>query len=104
LKNAYAIANQHGWNREEFDLYIYQGIQIGKIKNSVETARFEGMEKGIKQGIEQGIEQGRALERQNTARLLAQQQLMVSNLLKTLPIEQVAAITGLSITDIQALL
>lgn len=46
LKQAYHIAQQHQWTRNELDIYEYQGLQIGKIKGAIDTAHEEGKNEG----------------------------------------------------------
>ena len=46
LRQAYEIANQHGWSKKELEIYEYQEIQAHKLENIIETNRREAEEKG----------------------------------------------------------
>jgi predicted transposase/invertase (TIGR01784 family) len=62
LKQAYQIAQQHHWTRHELDIYEYQGLQIGKIKGAIDTARLEGEYEKSKQIALKAMQQGMPLE------------------------------------------
>jgi predicted transposase/invertase (TIGR01784 family) len=83
LKQAYHIAQQHQWTRNELDVYEYQGLQIGKIKGAIDTAH------------EEGKQEGKLEEKQETA-LKAYQAGM--------SLELIAQITDLSVADCQKVL
>ncbi len=46
LQQAYEIAQQHRWTRQELDVYDYQGLQLGKTRGMIETAHIEGKQEG----------------------------------------------------------
>lgn len=50
LKQAYEIANQHGWSKEELEIYEYQEIQANKLERIIETNRQESEAKGKREG------------------------------------------------------
>jgi len=50
LQQAYEIAQQHRWTREELEVYDYQGLQLGKTRGMIETGRIEGEREGIQKG------------------------------------------------------
>lgn len=82
LKQAYQIAQQHQWTRNELDVYEYQGLQIGKIKGAIDTARGEGKQQG-------------EYEKSRQIAIKAYQEGM--------SLELIAKITDLSIHDLQAI-
>jgi len=81
LREAYAIANKFGWNREELELYEYQGMQIGKLRGQFEAKWRDGLEQGRMEGY---IEVAR-------------------NLLPMLDDAAIAAATGLSLESVARL-
>ena len=46
LRQAYEIANQYGWRKEELEVYEYQEIQANRAERIIETARQEGKAEG----------------------------------------------------------
>ncbi len=54
LKNAYQIATQHTWTKEELDVYDYQGMRDYISWGAIEQAKIEGQAKGLQEGILQG--------------------------------------------------
>jgi predicted transposase/invertase (TIGR01784 family) len=53
LREAYEIANKFGWKRDELELYEYQGMQIGKLRNQINAGYEEGHAKGLAEGARQ---------------------------------------------------
>jgi predicted transposase/invertase (TIGR01784 family) len=85
LQDAYEVAAQHTWTREELDIYEAQEFKIAVNANVLETARSEALQQGIEQGIEQGkIE-------------------ISQNLLATMTNSQIADVIGLAISAIEQL-
>ena len=75
------------------------------LKNSLDTAKregiAEGMEKGLAGGLEKGFEKGRLEERRKA---LAEKQEIARQLLATgMTAEQVSAIVGLPLEDVQGM-
>ncbi|HAI76791.1 MAG TPA: hypothetical protein DCM08_11135, partial [Microscillaceae bacterium] len=58
----------------------------------------QGIQQGIEQGIQQGIEQGK-----NLGIIESQKQMVIRMLELNLPLEQIVAVTNLSIAAIQAI-
>ena len=50
LRQAYEIANQHGWSKKELEIYESQEIQAHKLENIIETSRQEGEARGVERG------------------------------------------------------
>jgi len=46
LQEAYEVAAQHTWTREELDIYEAQEFKIAVNQNVIETARMDGIEQG----------------------------------------------------------
>lgn len=85
LQQAYQMAQQHCWTREELDVYDYQGLQLGKTRGIIETAHIEGRLKGQLEGKLEG-----KLE-------------VAKNLLAVLDDDSIAKVTGLELAAITAL-
>ena len=62
LKQAYQIAEQHQWTRNELEIYKYQGLQIRKIKGAIDAARSEGEYEKSKQIVIKTYQEGMSLE------------------------------------------
>ena len=58
----------------------------------------QGIERGIEQGIEQGVEQGIEQGRQETQAAIA-----LNLIRKSLPLETIAEVTGLTLAQLQQL-
>lgn len=50
LRQAYQIAEQHGWTAEELEAYESQGFKLGKVRNALETAHLDGKAEGKAEG------------------------------------------------------
>lgn len=87
LKQAYQIAQQHQWSRNELDVYEYQGLQIGKIKGAIDTAHQEGKLEGKQEG---------EYERAKKIALKAHK--------KGMSLEEISELTDLPIADLQEVL
>ncbi len=87
LRQAYEIAQQHQWTRNELDVYEYQGLQIGKIKGAIDTAHEEGKQ--------EGKQEGKLEEKYETARKAYQ---------AGMSLDLIAQITDLSVADCQKVL
>ena len=60
---AFEIAEQTRWNKEEMEIYDYISLKEEDDRNAIRTAEKKGLKRGIKQGLKQGIEQGIEQER-----------------------------------------
>ena len=85
FQEAFTIATQTNWNKEELKVYEYMALKEFDEINALRTAERKGLAKGIEEGIEKGkIE-------------------LVKNLLDILDDETIAQKSGLSIQVVQAL-
>ena len=50
LQQAYQIAAQHGWTKEELEIYEYEGLRLGRARNILETAKMDGKAEGRVEG------------------------------------------------------
>ncbi len=100
IADAFQIATQQAWNKEELEVYDYIDLKEYDYINAIRTAEKKatkralekGIEKGLKQGIEQGIKKG---EEQNIAKV-------VINMLKNnMDIDLIMKITSLSQQEIE---
>jgi predicted transposase/invertase (TIGR01784 family) len=89
FQEAFTIATQTNWNKEELKVYEYMALKEFDEINALRTAERKGLAKGIEEGIEKGIEKGK-IE-------------LVKNLLDILDDETIAQKSGLSIQVVQAL-
>jgi len=85
LKEAFEVATQVTWNKQELDVYDYIGLKEYDDINALQTAE----KKGLKKGLEQGFEQGRLA--------------VAKNLLDLLDDETISVKTGLTLSQIQNL-
>ncbi len=101
IQQAFAMANKANLSREELDDLEHQLIFIQDQRGAIIKATRQGIEQGIQQGIEQGIEQGvqQGIQQGQQATQLA----IAQRLLAILDDEAIAATTGLSVPEIQAL-
>jgi len=90
---AFEIAKQTSWDKEELKVYEYMALKEFDEINALRTAEDKGMKKGLERGIKEGIEQG------------IQQGIieMAKNLLDVLDNETIALKTGLDVKYIQNL-
>ncbi len=98
FKEAFEIAQQYTWSKQEMEVYDYvsmrEGIQENALKTALEDGLKLGMEKGLAKGMEKGMEKGRE-EGQFQAKLS-----IAKNLLDLLDDETLSLKTGLSISEI----
>jgi predicted transposase/invertase (TIGR01784 family) len=87
LKDAYEVAAQHTWTREELDIYEAQEFKIAIDANVLKTARMDG--------IAEGIEQGKLEEKLAIAKGM---------LAKNLDLNTIVELTGLTHDDVQQLI
>ena len=97
FKEAFTIATQYNWNKEELEVYDYMKIKAFDELNALKKKKKKGMEKGIEKGIEQGIEK----EKRNSDKKLKTQKIeLAKNLLDILDNETIALKTSLDIETI----
>jgi predicted transposase/invertase (TIGR01784 family) len=106
LREAFEVANQMKWTKEELEAYDARGIYIqderGRIDYALEEGKREGIklgeekgiEKGKKQGIKIGEEKGKKQGKMETAKKL---------LKMGIEIEKIAKATGLKKEEIEKL-
>ena len=58
IKQAFTIANEMSWNKEEMEVYRYVNMEEAYDLSALKTAEKKGIKQGIEQGFEKGIEQG----------------------------------------------
>lgn len=90
IREAFEIANQMSWTKDELDAYDSRGILIQDERGRVEHAREEGRQIGEEQGIKKGISQGV----KKVASQMKKEGLDIDTIIKT---------TGLSPEDIEEL-
>jgi predicted transposase/invertase (TIGR01784 family) len=86
LQEAYEVAAQHTWTREELDIYEAQEFKIAVNENVIQTAMMDGIAKGR--------EEGALFEKQTIAKGM---------LAEGLSIEMISKLTGLSDIEIEEL-
>ncbi len=94
FKKFFEQAEIANFNDEEYNEYEESLKSYRDLKNSLDTAREEGIEEGIMQGMEQGIEQGRVKGKTETATALKK---------LGIAIEVISKSTGLSEEEIEKL-
>jgi len=92
LKEAFEVANQMSWSKEELDAYDAKGISIQDERGRVEYAHEEGKMQGRIEGRNEGREEGRKEEKIEMAK---------KSLKEGLPVELISKLTGLSIEEIE---
>ena len=97
FKEAFIVANQLNWDKDEMEVYDYVKRNEMDDINALKTAEKKGIEQGIKQGIEQGIEQ----ERLNSKKKLEAEKInLAKNLLDILDDKTISLKTSLDITTV----
>ncbi len=102
LRQAYEIANQHGWSKKELEIYEYQEIQAHKLENIIETNRREAEEKGRAKGKAEGKAEGKTegkAEGKTEEKLEIAQNLLAAKA----DINLISQVTGLSVQEIEKL-
>jgi len=96
IQDAFEIANQANWNKQELETYGKQGILIEDQIQQVQYGKQEGREEGLTEGREEGREEGLTEGRKERNMEIAK------NLLaKGIGSDLIAEVTELSITDIE---
>jgi len=109
LEQAFDSAQMYNWNREEMDVYDYMHLKAWDEINAIDTAvkkaekraKQEGLEQGLEQGLELGIEQEQRLSKKQ--RVQDKIEIAKNAISQGLEIQTIAAITGLSIEEIEKL-
>ena len=109
LEQAFDSAQMYNWNREEMDVYDYIHLKAWDEINAIDTAvkkaekraKQEGLEQGLEQGLELGIEQEQRLSKKQRAQ--DKIEIAKNAISQGLEIQTIAAITGLSIEEIEKL-
>ena len=100
LAEAYQIANEANFTESELDLQHkkqeWTYIQRFSIELGIKQGIKQGVEEGLKQGMEQGIEQGMEQGKEEGVR-----DMVIKMQKKSLSLEVIADISGLSIDDIK---
>lgn len=92
LKEAFEVANQMSWSKEELDAYDTRGMLIQDERGRVEYAHEDGLKKGLEKGKKEGKKEGakdKAIE------------MAKKSLKEGLPIELISKLTGLSKKEIE---
>lgn len=98
LQQAYQIAEQHQWSRDELEVYEWQEIEKHRMDNVEQTARKEGLAEGLEAGRAEGLEAGRAKGEKEKALDIARKLLATG-----LEIQTIMNATGLTQKDIENL-
>ena len=93
IKQAFAIANQVSWNKEELEVYQYVNLEAAYDRSALQTAEKKGEKRGIAQGKKEGKKEGKFEEKLEIAK----------NLLDILDDETIAQKTELNLAEVQAL-
>ncbi len=88
LKEAFEVANQMSWSKEELDAYDTRGMLIQDERGRVESALAEGLKSGFEKGEKSGLMKGK----QAVARAM---------LKEGMDIETIARLTDLCIDEIE---
>jgi len=99
IKEAFDIAEEHCWNKDELDAYTKIRMKIMDDINALETATKIGLEKGIEIGVEQGKVEGK-LEGEKQAKI----EMAKNSLAIGLDIKTVAKLTSLSESEIEEII
>jgi predicted transposase/invertase (TIGR01784 family) len=90
IREAFEVANQLSWTKEELDAYDKKGIYIQDERGRIEYAREEGREKGK----EEGRKEGKKEEKFETARKMMGEGINLDVIIK---------VTGLSLEEVEKL-
>jgi len=92
FKEAFEIAKQTAWNKDELEVYEYIALKEADEINALRTAERKGLEKGLQKGIQKGREEGKKEKAIEIAK----------NLLNLgLDIESISKTTDLSVEEIK---
>jgi len=93
FKEAFEIAKQTAWNKEELEVYEYIALKEADEINALRTAERKGEKRGLEKGLQKGKEEGRKEKAIEIAK----------NLLDVLDSKTISEKTGLSIEEIEKL-
>ncbi|MFI3121052.1 MAG: hypothetical protein QX203_13845, partial [Methylococcaceae bacterium] len=93
FKEAFEIATQSIWNKNELEVYEYQQMQRMIRESAEATAKNEGWQKGLQEGLQEGRQEGWQEAQKTIAR----------NLLDLLDDATIAQKTGLTPEQIKRL-
>lgn len=102
LQQAYFVANQQNWTKEELEEYerasIKERDEIGRIEFAERKAMERGLEKGLQEGLEKGLEKGLQKGKQ-------EEKLNIGRAAKKMGLSfaEIKSLTGLSDEEIEQL-
>ncbi|RUM55322.1 MAG: transposase [Nautilia sp.] len=99
FKEAFEIAKQTAWNKDELEVYEYIALKEADEINALKTAEKKGLQKGIEKGIQKGIKIGKE-EGLKEGQKKAKIEIAKKSLKKGLEIEIIVELTGLTIEEI----
>jgi predicted transposase/invertase (TIGR01784 family) len=98
FQEAFEIAKQTSWNKEELKVYDYMALKEFDEINALKTAEEKGLQKGLEKGLEKGLQKG--LQKGKLEEKLT----IAKNLLRVgIEVSMIATTTGLSIEQIETL-
>jgi predicted transposase/invertase (TIGR01784 family) len=105
FKQAFEIAKQYNWSKEEMKVYDYVFMQDWKAQSIIDTAKEDGWNEGIKAGMESGLKEGmeKGMEKGIKEGIKKEKIEIAKNLLDILDDETISMKTRLSIDDIKKL-
>ncbi len=105
LEQAFDSAQMYNWNREEMDVYDYIHLKAWDEINAIDTAVKKAEKRAKQEGLEQGLELGIEQEQRLSKKQRAQDKIEIAKnaISQGLEIQTIAAITGLSIEEIEKL-
>jgi len=105
LEQAFDSAQMYNWNREEMDVYDYMHLKAWDEINAIDTAVKKAEKRAKQEGLEQGLELGIEQEQRLSKKQRAQDKIEIAKnaISQGLEIQTIAAITGLSIEEIEKL-
>ncbi len=102
LREAFEVAKQMSWSKEELEAYDDRGIYIqderGRLDYALEEGKRIGVDQGKRIGLDQGRKEGMKEGEKNKAKEMAKKSLK-----EGLTIELISKLTGLSKEEIEAL-
>jgi len=92
FKEAFEIAKQTAWNKDELEVYEYIALKEADEINALRTAEKKGLQKGLEKGREEGLKEG-----EKNAKI----EIAKKSLKKGIDIETISELTNLSIEEIK---
>ncbi len=99
IKEAFDIAEEHCWNKEELEIYTRMRMKIMDDINAIDTATKIGLEKGMEIGVEKGKLEGKLEGEKQKAIEIAKKMLA-----KNSDIGIIVEFTGLSESEIKEII